>query len=152
MAFRINHLHIKTSDPRKTAQWFVENLDAKIVRENRSDERLSFRLDLHGLGLNVTDFLEEQRLEQHYGMEHLALDADDLPGMVQKLKLSGARILEQRQLGDGRHVYFFVERLEREGWAKRINSTRMPDFLGLSQILRAIGCYVDLKGGYLQRA
>ena len=45
-----------------------------------------------------------------------------------------------------------VERLEREGWAKRINSTRMPDFLGLSQILRAIGCYVDLKGGYLQRA
>ena len=40
-------------------------------------------------------------------MEHLALDADDLPGVVQKLKLSGARILEQRQLGDGRHVCFF---------------------------------------------
>jgi lactoylglutathione lyase len=107
MGFRINHLHIKTSDPRKTAQWFVENLGAKIVRESRSDERLSFRLDLHGLSLSVTDFLEEQRLEQHYGMEHLALDADDLPGVVQKLRSNGARILEQRQLGDGRHVCFF---------------------------------------------
>ena len=107
MTFRISHLHIKTSDPGKTAQWFVENLGAKIVRESHSDDRLSFRLDLHGLSLNVTDFLEEQRLEQHYGMEHLALDADDLPAVVQKLRSNGARILEQRQLGDGRHVCFF---------------------------------------------
>jgi hypothetical protein len=45
-----------------------------------------------------------------------------------------------------------IERLEREGWGKRINSTGMPDFLSLSQVLRAVGCYVDLKGGCLQRA
>ncbi len=107
MAFKINHLHVKTSDPQKTAQWYVDNLGAKIVAENRSGDRVSFRLDLHGLGLNVTDYIEGQKLEQHYGMEHLALDTDDLPGTVEKLKTRGARILEQRQLPDGRHVCFF---------------------------------------------
>ena len=107
MAFKINHVHIKTSDPRKTARWFVENLGAKIATENRNGERVSFRLDLHGLSLNVTDFVEGQKLEQHYGMEHLALDTDDLTGVVQKLRSSSARILEERQLPDGRHVCFF---------------------------------------------
>lgn len=107
MAFKINHVHIKTSDPRKTAQWFVENLGAKVATENRNGERVTFRLDLHGLSLNVTDFVEDQKLEQHYGIEHLALDTDDLTGVVQKLKLNDARILEERQLRDGRHVCFF---------------------------------------------
>jgi len=40
-------------------------------------------------------------------MEPLALDTDNLPGVVQKLKSSSAHILEERQLGDGRHVCFF---------------------------------------------
>ena len=107
MVVKVNHLHIKTSDPRKTAEWFVENLGAKIAAENRSGERVSFRLDLHGLALNVTDFIEGQKLGQHYGMEHLALDTNDIAGEVQKLKAAGARILEERQLPDGRHVCFF---------------------------------------------
>ena len=122
MAFQINHIHIKTSDPRKTAQWFVKNLGAKIAAENRSGDRMSFRLDLHGLGLNVTDFLEGQKLGQHYGMEHLALDTDDIAGEVQRLKAAGARILEERQLPDGRHVCFFEGpegvRLEVMEWKK----------------------------------
>jgi lactoylglutathione lyase len=122
MAFQINHVHIKTSDPRKTAEWFVENLGAKIAAENRNGERVSYRLDLHGLGLNVTDFLEGQKLAQHYGMEHLALDTDDIAGEVQKLKAAGTRILEERQLPDGRHVCFFEGpegvRLEVMEWRK----------------------------------
>jgi lactoylglutathione lyase len=108
MGFKINHLHIKTADPEKTARWFVDNLGARIARESRGAHgKPSFRLDLHGLALNVTDFIEGQKLAQHYGMEHLALDTDDLPGTVAKLKATGARILEERQLPDGRRVCFF---------------------------------------------
>jgi catechol 2,3-dioxygenase-like lactoylglutathione lyase family enzyme len=107
MVIDVNHLHIKTADPTKTAQWFVKNLGAKIAAENRSGERISFRLDLHGLALNVTDFIEGQKLGQHYGMEHLALDTDDIAGEVKRLKAAGARILEERRLPDGRHVCFF---------------------------------------------
>ena len=122
MAFQINHVHIKSSDPRKAAEWFVEHLGAKIVAENHSGERVSFRLDLHGLGMNVTDFIEGQKLGQHYGMEHLALDTDDVFGEVEKLKRAGVRILEERQLPDGRHVCFFEGpegvRLEVMEWRK----------------------------------
>jgi len=107
MAFTINHLHIKTSDPQKTVQWFVDNLGAKIVGENLSAETVGFRVDLHGLRLNISGFIKGQKLEQHYGMEHLALDTDDIGATVEKLKASGARILEQRQLPDGRNVCFF---------------------------------------------
>jgi catechol 2,3-dioxygenase-like lactoylglutathione lyase family enzyme len=107
MAFKINHFHIKTSDPTKTAQWFVDNLGAKIVRETRAGEKSSFRLDLHGLEMNVTDFLKDQKLAQHYGMEHLALDTDNIDGVVKEFKSKGIRILEERQLADGRHVCFF---------------------------------------------
>jgi len=107
MAFKINHVHIKTSDPQKTARFFVDNLGGKITSENRRGDAVSYRLDLHGLAMNVTGFLAEQKLEQHYGMEHLALDAEDFSDTVQKLKAKGIRILEERQLGDGRHVCFF---------------------------------------------
>jgi catechol 2,3-dioxygenase-like lactoylglutathione lyase family enzyme len=107
MGFKINHLHIKTADPQKAVNWFVDNLGARIVSENRSGETTGFRIDLHGLSMNVTGFITGQKLEQHFGMEHLALDTDDLPGTVKKLRAKGARILEERQLPDGRHVCFF---------------------------------------------
>ena len=104
MAFKINHLHFKTPDPEKTAQWYVDNLGAKIVSELGT---IGFRMDLHGIPLNVTRFVEEQELEQFYGLEHIALDTDDLAGMVQKLKAAGARILEERGASGGRKVCFF---------------------------------------------
>ena len=40
-------------------------------------------------------------------MEHIAIDTDDLDGTIEKLKASGARILEETQVGEGRRVCFF---------------------------------------------
>ena len=106
--FKINHIHFKTPDPQKTAQWYVDNLGARIVSEaGGASGNRSFRLDLHGLPMNVTGFVAAQKLEQFFGLEHVALDTDDLPGMVEKLKDAGSRILEQRELPDGRKVCFF---------------------------------------------
>lgn len=109
MAFKINHLHIKSPNPRETARWYVDNLGAKIVEQiqGAGGTVAGFRLDLHGLRLNVTGFVDGQKLEQHYGMEHLAIATDDLSGVVDSLKAGSARILEQRQLRDGRRVCFF---------------------------------------------
>src|ERR1044071_562987 len=44
MAFRINHIHIKTRDPRKTAEWFVNNLGAKIAAENRNGDKIAIQI------------------------------------------------------------------------------------------------------------
>ena len=108
MAFRINHLHLKSPEPRKTADWYVEFVGAKILRETKAaNGRVGFRLNLHGVELNVTDFLEEQKLEQFYGLEHVAIDSDDFASEVAKIKAAGIKILEERVLPDGRHVCFF---------------------------------------------
>jgi catechol 2,3-dioxygenase-like lactoylglutathione lyase family enzyme len=107
-AFKFNHVHFKTPDPSKTAKWYVDHMGAKIVSQSEGAGGVTnFRLDMHGVPLNVTGFVEGQNLEQSYGMEHVALETDDLAGMVQKLKAGGSRILEERSIGDGRKVCFF---------------------------------------------
>jgi catechol 2,3-dioxygenase-like lactoylglutathione lyase family enzyme len=103
MTLKLNHLHLKTKDPEATAKFYVETLGAKIVSRNPN----GYRLDLHGLGLNVTDFLTEQKREQKYGMEHIAIDTDELDALVEKLKARGIPILEQTTVSGGRRVCFF---------------------------------------------
>ena len=105
MAFKLNHLHLKSPDPEKTAQWYVDNLGATIVSEVGGGR--GFRLDLHGLPLNVTRKIDAQTHEQVFGIEHIAIDTDDMPGTVEKLKANGARILEETAVGAGRKVCFF---------------------------------------------
>ena len=108
MGFKINHLHLKTPDPKKTADFYIQFCGAKVVSERTTPSgRTSLRLNLHGLELNVTDFLEEQKLEQFYGLEHVAIDTDNFAGEVSKIKTAGIKILEERVLPDGRKVCFF---------------------------------------------
>ena len=58
MTLQLNHVHLKTQDPEKTAKFYVDTLGAKIVSQSSNG---SYRLDLHGLALNVTTFIETTR-------------------------------------------------------------------------------------------
>jgi catechol 2,3-dioxygenase-like lactoylglutathione lyase family enzyme len=104
MTLKLNHLHLKTKDPEKTARFYVDTLGAKIVNQTPNG---GYRLDLHGLSLNVTGFLENQTRAQKYGMEHIAIDTDELDVLVKKLEGQGIRILEQTTVSGGRRVCFF---------------------------------------------
>ena len=104
MTLKLNHLHLKTRDPEKTVKFYVDNLGAKIVNQS---PRGGYRLNLHGLELNVTKFLDDQTREQKYGMEHLAIDTDELDALVEKLRQQGIHILEQTVVSGGRRVCFF---------------------------------------------
>jgi glyoxylase I family protein len=104
MALKLNHVHLKTRDPEKTAKFYVDTLGAKMVGQAGSN---GYRLDLHGLSLNVTKFIETQTREQKYGMEHIAIDTDELDNLVEKLKAQGINILEQTSISGGRRVCFF---------------------------------------------
>jgi catechol 2,3-dioxygenase-like lactoylglutathione lyase family enzyme len=103
MTFKMNHLHLKTEDPEATARFYVDNLGARITSQNNG----SFRLDLHGLSLNVSKFLTQQKREQKYGMEHIAIDTDELDALIAKLKEKGIPILEETVVSGGRRVCFF---------------------------------------------
>ena len=104
MALKMNHVHLKTSDPEATTRFYVDTLGAKIVGRAGTG---GYRLDLHGLTLNVSDFLTNQTREQKMGIEHIAIDTDELDTLVEKLKAKGIRILEQTVVSGGRRVCFF---------------------------------------------
>ena len=51
MAMEIGHVHIKTYDPKKTAQFYIDNFGATLKNEAPNG---NIQLNLHGLQLNVT--------------------------------------------------------------------------------------------------
>src|SRR5215471_12860512 len=104
MAFKMNHVHIKTKNPEKTAQFYVDTMGAKIIGKAGKN---GLRIDLHGLHMNISDFLENQTREQKYGIEHIAIDTDELDTLVKKLADRGINILEQTVVSGGRRVCFF---------------------------------------------
>ena len=105
MAFAIQHVHIKTRDPKQTMQFYIDNLGATYVAEIPGR---GHRVNLHGLTLNITTLISTQNHEQHYGIEHIALDTDDYSGTLAQLRGNGARILEELppNPSSGRRVCF----------------------------------------------
>jgi catechol 2,3-dioxygenase-like lactoylglutathione lyase family enzyme len=86
--------------------WFIdrfEEVSATVVSEVG---RNGYRLNLHGLMVNVSGLIETQTREQHYGMEHLAVDTDDYPATMATLRGNGVKILEEMVGSGGRRVGF----------------------------------------------
>ena len=103
MTFSVQHVHLKTPDPRKTAQFYIDNVGATLKGDIPGR---GVRVDLHGLQLNITTLISVQNHEQHYGIEHMAVDTDDYAGTLATLRRNGVRILEELPPNNGRHVAF----------------------------------------------
>jgi catechol 2,3-dioxygenase-like lactoylglutathione lyase family enzyme len=84
-------------------QFYVDNLGATLVAEIGTR---GYRVNLHGLTLNITTLIEAQSREQHYGIEHIAVDTDDYAGTLARFRASGARVLEELAPTNGRRVGF----------------------------------------------
>ena len=104
MALSLNHVHLKSPDPQKTAQFYIDTMGATKIADVGET---GVRLDLYGLTLNVTQHIASQTREQKYGMEHIAIDTDDITGMIDMLKSNGATILEEAVVSGDRRVVFF---------------------------------------------
>jgi lactoylglutathione lyase len=104
MPYRINHIHIKAIDPRKTAEWWANTFDFKIV----SDETRQFgdrfvRCDTGqgGLLLSISNARTGETLgpgnaAAHFGLEHFAIETDDIEAEIARLETLGARLQEGR--------------------------------------------------------
>jgi predicted enzyme related to lactoylglutathione lyase len=102
MSFVVNHVHLKTQDPNATARFYMDNFGATMKQEIPGR---GVQLDLAGLQLNITGLIAVQNHEQHYGIEHIALNTDDYTGTLAKLKANGVKILEELA-NNGRRVCF----------------------------------------------
>jgi 4-hydroxyphenylpyruvate dioxygenase-like putative hemolysin len=104
MAFGIQHVHIKSADPKQTAQFYIDNLGGTMVAEIAGR---GFRVNLHGLTLNITTVIAAQKRHQLIGIEHIAVETDDYAGTLAQMRKNGVEILEEMPPApNGRRVAF----------------------------------------------
>lgn len=102
MAMEIGHVHLKSTDPQRTAAYYIDNFGAKLLAEIPGR---GLRVDLHGLQLNITVKIDSQNHPQFLGIEHLAVQTDDYAGTMTKVRKNGVKVLEELN-NNGRHVAF----------------------------------------------
>jgi lactoylglutathione lyase len=102
MAFRINHIHLKSPDPRKTADWYVNAFAFKIVSDETrvfGDRFVRCMSEDGGMAVNISGARSNEKLgpgdaSAHHGLEHFGFDSDDLEADIRRLEGLGARLLE----------------------------------------------------------
>ena len=102
MAFEIGHIHLKCADPKQTTDYYVNNFGGKLLADIPGR---GFRVDLHGLQLNITVKVDTQNHPQYLGIEHLAVQTDDYAGTMATVRKNGVKVLEEIA-ANGRHVAF----------------------------------------------
>ncbi|MBI4272206.1 MAG: VOC family protein [Candidatus Rokubacteria bacterium] len=102
MPYRINHIHLKAPDPRRTAEWYATAFNFKIVGDETrvfGDRFVRCVSEDGGLAVNISGARTGERLgpgdaSAHFGLEHFGFDSDDLEADIRRLETLGARLLE----------------------------------------------------------
>ena len=102
MAYRINHIHLKAPDPRKTAEWYTTAFGFKIVSDETrvfGDRFVRCLSEDGGLAVNISGARTGERLgpgdaRAHFGLEHFGFDSQDIDGDIARLQGLGATLLE----------------------------------------------------------
>ena len=102
MPYRINHIHLKAPDPRKTAEWYVTAFKFKIVSDEVrvfGDRFIRCASEDGGMLVNISGARTGERLgpgdaNPHHGLEHFGFDSDHLETDIERLESLGAELLE----------------------------------------------------------
>jgi len=110
--YRYDHMHLRTRDVKKTAEYYRDVFDAKIVESIQSDGRPRTDLDLNGLTIFIAPVAPEATTppaaaEPYIGLDHFGLRVDDMDEAVAELKRRGATFtLEPRTIRPGVRIAF----------------------------------------------
>ncbi len=102
MAYRINHIHLKASDPRRTAEWYVGAFGFKIVNDETrvfGDRFIRCQSEDGGMAVNISgartgEMLQQGNASPHFGLEHFGLVSVEIEADIRRLEELGATLLE----------------------------------------------------------
>ena len=102
MAYRINHIHLKAPDPRKTAEWYARAFNFKILSDDTrvfGDRFIRCTSEDGGMAVNISGARTGETLgpgdaSAHHGLEHFGFDSLGLEADIKRLEELGARLLE----------------------------------------------------------
>lgn len=101
MKYVINHVHIRATDPRKSAEWYVEHFNAEIMSEREvmpgtitvsTKVGGSARLNISSQPEGSSPQRASAELNQ-LGLEHFGFDVEDLQEELTRLEQAGVRIV-----------------------------------------------------------
>ncbi len=113
MTHRFHHAHIKSQDPRASAQWWADMFGATVLPELEFGSMLFAPVELDGVRINITSPPPDEGTDgpppiPHYGLEHLGLLTNDLDADLARFTEQGLEIYERR-VGAGGFEIAFVE-------------------------------------------
>jgi lactoylglutathione lyase len=124
--YTYDHMHIRSRNPKATAQYYHHMFDAKILESVQSDGKSRVDLDLNGLTIFIAPVPPEAEMpsaptEPYLGLDHFGLRVDNLAAAAAELKRRGAVfMLEPRTIRPGVKIAFIqapdnvrIELLER---------------------------------------
>ena len=101
MPFNINHIHLKSHDPRATADWWVKAFNFTIASDVVRDagDRFVTCVSENGIRVPISEPMPGQDFAPgdaglRYGLEHFGIDSSDLEADIARLESLGATLLE----------------------------------------------------------
>ena len=104
MSYSLNHVHLKSPDPKKTADWYVNAFDFKIINDNVRPvgDRFIRCETSNGIVVNISGARTGETLGSgdataNLGLEHFGLEVEDIrfeierfaPHLIQWIVLVG---------------------------------------------------------------
>ncbi len=124
--YSYDHIHLRSRDPRGTAQYYERMFGARIIESVQSDGQPRLDLDINGLTVFIAQVPADANIadapaDPHLGLDHFGLRVDNLDAAVAELKQRGASFTtEPRTIRPGVKIAFVqcpdnvrVELLER---------------------------------------
>jgi lactoylglutathione lyase len=124
--YSYDHIHLRTRDPRGTADWYARMFGARVIESVQSDGQPRIDLDINGLTVFIAQVpadadMAEAPADPHLGLDHFGLRVDNLDAAAAELKARGVVFTtEPRTIRPGVRIAFVqcpdnvrVELLER---------------------------------------
>ena len=125
-SYSYDHIHLRSRDPKATAQFYERMFGAKILESIQSDGQPRIDLDINGLTVFIARVppdadIASEPADPHLGLDHFGLRVDNLDAAAAELRQRGATFtVEPHQLRPGVKIAFLqcpdnvrVELLER---------------------------------------
>ena len=114
MAYEFNHVHLKSPDPEKTANWYVKAFNFKIISDavRPTGDRFVRCETSDGIVVNISGARTDEQMGDgdataHYGLEHFGINVDDMDAEIKRLEGLGAELVDgPRDAANGLRIAF----------------------------------------------
>jgi lactoylglutathione lyase len=116
MRHAIHHIHLKSPDPMKTAEWYVEAFGFTILSDatRPTGDRFVRCESPDGVKINVSgaktgEQMNESDGDPHWGLEHFGIAIQDMRAELERLQGLGATVISGPTKGaTGRSIAFIL--------------------------------------------